>query len=208
MLEPLGFEVKEATNGQEAIDIWEEWEPHLIWMDMRMPVIDGHEATKRIKGTTQGQATVIVALTASGLEEERTMILSEGCDDYLRKPFYEEDLYNALSEHLGVRFLYDDSRVEPDVGDDGRKDANGEGATQIPSEAELISRMSAVTPSLLVNLEQATALGDVWRIEEAISAIDESDSLLATELANMAHEFEHEQILGLIHKADGEGYGE
>ena len=90
LLAPLGFEVREAANGQEAIEMWQVWEPHLIWMDMRMPVMDGHEATKRIKETTKGQATVIVALTASGLEEERNLILSEGCDDYLRKPFYEE----------------------------------------------------------------------------------------------------------------------
>ena len=106
MLAPLGFEVREAANGQEAIEIWDFWEPHLIWMDMRMPVMDGYEATRRIKATTKGQATVIIALTASALEEDRVVMLSEGCDGYMRKPFREADLFDALDHHLGVRFVY------------------------------------------------------------------------------------------------------
>ena len=78
LLSPLGFEVKEASNGQEAIAIWDEWEPHLIWMDMRMPVMDGYEATKYIKSTTKGNATAVIALTASVLEEEKAIALSAG----------------------------------------------------------------------------------------------------------------------------------
>ncbi len=92
-LEPYNFEVREAINGLEAVEIWEEWEPHLIWMDMRMPVMDGYEATRTIKGTTRGHATVIIALTASALEEDRVVILSEGCDAYIRKPFRQEEIY-------------------------------------------------------------------------------------------------------------------
>jgi signal transduction histidine kinase/CheY-like chemotaxis protein len=69
LLNPLGFALQEASNGKEAIAIWETWEPHLIWMDMRMPIIDGYTATKQIKATTKGQATAIIALTASVLIE-------------------------------------------------------------------------------------------------------------------------------------------
>jgi two-component system sensor histidine kinase/response regulator len=111
LLEPLGFEVREAVNGQEAVEIWEQWEPHLIWMDMRMPVVDGHQATKRIKSTTKGQATVIIALTASAFEEDRQVILAEGCDDFVRKPFREADIFDKLTKHLGVCFVYEE--VEP-----------------------------------------------------------------------------------------------
>ena len=106
LLQPLGFEVREAADGQEAVEQWRVWQPHLIWMDMRMPVMDGMEATRQIKQAPGGQETIIVALTASGLEEDRTMILEEGCDDYVRKPFYEEELYDTIAKHLGVRYVY------------------------------------------------------------------------------------------------------
>ena len=92
LLEPIGFEVKEAINGSEAIKIWQHWQPHLIWMDMRMPVMNGYEATERIKSHFKGQATYIIALTASTFEEERAIVLSAGCDDFVRKPFREEVL--------------------------------------------------------------------------------------------------------------------
>ena len=78
LLHSFGFELKEASNGVEAIEVWENWHPHLIWMDMRMPVMNGYEATQQIKATTKGQATAIIALTASSLEEERAVILSSG----------------------------------------------------------------------------------------------------------------------------------
>ena len=85
----MWVQTREAENGVEAIAIWEEWQPHLIWMDMRMPVMDGYEATRQIKSHLKGQATVIIALTASALEEEKTIILSSGCDDFVRKPFQQ-----------------------------------------------------------------------------------------------------------------------
>jgi signal transduction histidine kinase/CheY-like chemotaxis protein len=115
LLTPFEFMLKEASNGQEAIEIWEEWQPNLIFMDMRMPILDGYEATKIIKGTTKGNATAIVAVTASVLEEEKAVILSAGCDDFVRKPFRQETIFSMLTKHLGVRFIYaeiDDENLE------------------------------------------------------------------------------------------------
>ena len=112
MLEPIGFQVKEADNGQEAIDIWDQWEPHLIWMDMRMPVMDGYDATQYIKGTIKGNATAVIALTASVLEEEKAIVLSAGCDDFIRKPFRENIIYETMAKHLGVKYIYEDSQTE------------------------------------------------------------------------------------------------
>ena len=120
LLAPLGFEIKEASNGQEAIALWDEWEPHLIWMDMRMPVMDGYEATRYIKSTTKGNATAVIALTASVLEEEKAIVLSAGCDDFVCKPFKEHTIFAILTKHLGVKYIYEQSfpkdnsvRVEP-----------------------------------------------------------------------------------------------
>jgi PAS domain S-box-containing protein len=107
MLSSFGFVVREAENGVQAIEVWSSWEPHLIWMDMRMPVMDGYEATKRIKAHLKGQATVIIALTASAFDEERSVILSAGCDDFVAKPFREQVILEKIAKYLGVRYIYD-----------------------------------------------------------------------------------------------------
>jgi PAS domain S-box-containing protein len=109
LLTSVGFEVREAENGQEGLALWESWEPHLILMDMRMPVMDGYEATRQIKSHLKGQACVIIALTASAFEENRSLILSAGCDDFIRKPLQEDILFEKIAHHLGVRYLYEDS---------------------------------------------------------------------------------------------------
>ncbi|MDX9971589.1 MAG: ATP-binding protein, partial [FCB group bacterium] len=106
LLEPLGFDLREATNGQEALEIFEQWHPDLIWMDVRMPVMDGSEATRRIKLTEAGARTKIIALTAHALEEERREILASGCDDFVRKPYRDSEIFDALANHLGIRFQY------------------------------------------------------------------------------------------------------
>lgn len=106
LLESVGFQVRAAVNGQEAVTIWDSWEPHLIWMDMQMPVMNGFEATKEIKSHLKGQATVIIALTASAFEEQRQVILASGCDDFVRKPFRAEEIFTKMENYLGVRYLY------------------------------------------------------------------------------------------------------
>ena len=112
LLSSLGFEVKEATNGQEALTIWETWHPHLIWMDMQMPVMNGYDATRKIKASAAGQSTIIIALTASAFEEQRQAMLSAGCDDFVRKPFRRDNLLQKLAQHLQVEYLYEE---EPDA---------------------------------------------------------------------------------------------
>ncbi|MEG4168963.1 MULTISPECIES: response regulator [unclassified Microcoleus] len=108
MLQPIGFEVREAENGYQALELWESWQPHLIWLDTRMPVMDGFEAVQRIRykeKQTQWQ-TVIIALTASTFEERKDEILAAGCDDFVRKPFQEQILFDKMACYLGVRYLY------------------------------------------------------------------------------------------------------
>ena len=76
-------------------------------MDMQMPVIDGHEATRRIRAAGDS-GTVIVAISASAFEEDRERALADGCDDFVRKPFRAEELFEMLAKHLGVRFIYEE----------------------------------------------------------------------------------------------------
>ncbi|MEG4324304.1 response regulator [Microcoleus sp. herbarium5] len=108
MLQPIGFEVREAENGYQAVELWDSWQPHLIWLDTRMPVMDGFEAVRQIRAKekqTQWR-TVIIALTASTFEEKKDEIIAAGCDDFVRKPFQEQILFDKMTCYLGVRYLY------------------------------------------------------------------------------------------------------
>src|SRR5690606_24576262 len=108
-LSRVGFEVREAADGREALHLWETWQPHLVWMDMRMPGMSGIEATQQIKNSPRGADTVVIALTASAFEADEATARAAGCDDFLRKPLQLHQVFNKLAERLGVAFLYDDA---------------------------------------------------------------------------------------------------
>jgi CheY-like chemotaxis protein len=194
LLQPLGFEVREAVNGQEAIEIWEQWEPHLIWMDMRMPVMDGYEATKRIKATTKGQATVIVALTASAFEDDRKVILSEGCDDFVRKPFREAEIFDKLAKHLGVRFVYEGAAEE----EEEEKVAKDE-----LTAAALTAALATLPADRLAELHQAAVQADVDLARDVVGRIREQNGPLADALADLVRKFRFDIIVTLTQETGG-----
>jgi CheY-like chemotaxis protein len=159
-------------------------------MDMRMPVMDGHEATKRIKATTKGQATVIIALTASAFEEERAVILSEGCDDFLRKPFREEEIYDKLAKHLGVRFIYESAEEEKVI----------EGGL---STASLTAALAVLPVDWVAELYQAAAQADVALVLDLVERIREKNEALADALAGLVAEFRFDIIVTLTQDVGG-----
>lgn len=181
-----GFELQEAENGQQALEIWQEFEPHLIWLDMRMPVLDGYEVAKRIKATRQGQATVIVALTASAFEEEQTTVLAVGCDDFLRKPFVESDIFRLMNQHIGVQYIYDtnETRLEAD------QDCN---VILTPED------FASLSPDLRSRLAEAIDFADIQVIEAVIQEIRLHQTDLAPALQRLVDNFEYDKILALIH---------
>jgi CheY-like chemotaxis protein len=187
---PRGFDVRSATNGREAIEIWREWKPHLIWMDIRMPVMDGHEAIQHIHATPQRQDTIVVALTASAFEEERTIALSEGYDDFIRKPFRETEIFDRLTRHLGVRFFYQDSER-----------AEVERAIS-PSEVLTPAALAALPADWVADLERAALLGDLGSILDLIEQIRRSDAVLeanvAAALVELAQNFKYDEILAWL----------
>jgi PAS domain S-box-containing protein len=192
LLESLGFEIQEAANGQEAIELWERWQPHLIWMDMRMPVMDGHEATQRIKATPTGQDTVIIALTATAFEEDREQILLEGCDDFVRKPFRKDDIYEMLAQHLGVRLLYQEEPVPP-------PSAEPEEPAYVPSA----EAMAALPTSWLADLQRATTKADLNLILSLVDQVRHNNPALADGLAELARTYRYRDILALIEERGG-----
>jgi signal transduction histidine kinase/FixJ family two-component response regulator len=185
LLQPLGLDVRGVRNGAECVALWETWEPHLIWMDMRMPVMDGYEATRRIKGTAKGHATVVIALTASAFESDRTLILSEGCDDFVRKPFVEEEIFEKLEKHLGLKFL-----TEEEEAASGKRPPLAE-----PLTAELLAPLSE---EWRAGFRKATVEADYTRLQRMIEEIRGEHPAAADTLAALVNGFEYEKILAVI----------
>jgi predicted ATPase/signal transduction histidine kinase/CheY-like chemotaxis protein len=191
LLNPFGFELREASNGIEAVKIWDDWEPHLIWMDMRMPVMDGYEATKQIKSTTKGQATAVIALTASTLEEERAVVRSVGCDDFMRKPFREAELFEMMNKHIGVRYVYEGStQRDSSITEDGKHNV-------------LTAVAIATLPeSWVTSLKQAILSVNVKLIYTLIEQLRPENAALANALKACVDKFEYEKILNLISESE------
>lgn len=149
LLSSVGFEVCEAENGQQGISLWENWHPDLILMDMRMPVLNGYEATKQIKAKLKGQTTTIIALTA-GVFDDKKAILSSGCDDWVQKPFRIEELFDKIAQHLKLRYIYNQEKAP---------------------EQNIINSDHILNPEALKTLESSlAAMPNQWRTELQIAA--------------------------------------
>jgi signal transduction histidine kinase/CheY-like chemotaxis protein len=193
LLSPLGFELWEASNGVEAIGIWEKYCPHLIFMDIRMPMMDGYEATKQIRLRERNrkdaqakiptdQVTAIVAVTAHSLEKERTTAFRAGCDDFIHKPFREADIFDALHKHIGVRFVYAESTAA---------------STETKVEILTPEAIAALPPDLVANFRQAIYNLDVELMQTLIAQISELNQPLARAIASLVKDFKYRQLLDL-----------
>ncbi len=191
LLSPFGFELTEASNGLEAIKIWEESSPHLIFMDMRMPVMDGYEAAQQIKNTINGQATVIIAVTASSFEEEKAVVLSCGCDDFVRKPFREKNILNILQKYLSLELIFEE--VNP-------IDVNTDWEVNVLTK----SALAALPFELIVNLQQAITHLDLEQMQSVVRKIGVLEQSLAKAIEVSLKNFQYEKLLDLIYTLTNE----
>lgn len=184
LLDQVGFETRSAINGEDAIVQWQTWKPHLIWMDMRMPGMDGYEATRRIRAI-EGSAvhTVIVALTASAFDEQKATILAAGCDDMVSKPFKSYVIFDKLAEHLGVQYLYEPESSSPLL-KERIEDLNPASLKIMPD-------------SWIAELYQAAVIADSDRIFQLIEQIPPNHSEIAQQLTVLVQQFDFDQILAL-----------
>ncbi len=174
LMESVGFEVRIAPNGAVAIEEWRDWKPHLIWMDLQMPVMDGYKATATIRaeekmrldnGRTLGDDNhrcFILALTASAFEETRTATLEAGFDDFIRKPFEASLLFEKLRQYLGVEYLYEEANAI----------YQQTGPLNPPGLESFQQQLEAMPPDWIYHLNEAAMLGDENEIKAIITNID------------------------------------
>jgi len=199
LLKPLGFQIREAENGREAIAIWEEWHPDLIFMDIQMPVLDGYEATRKIRSHPDGRQVPILALTASAFEEHRQEILKAGCNDFLRKPFRREELLEKLRQYLGVQYVCaatSDSSASWNPGVDGEGGAGAE---------LLFKQIQNMSESWLTQVYLAAAQGSDILLLELVEQIPPERKDLADALTEWVANFQFDKVLELVERIDDVG---
>ena len=187
MLQTVGFATREAVNGLEAVSLFEQWNPHLILMDVRMPVMDGYEATRRIKATERGSRTPIIAVSASVFDDNREQIRQTGADDFLGKPYTQDDLFEKLASWLHLDYDYGD-----------REPAGGSGRLEPEAIALTGKRLAKVPQEILAEMEQAAAGGYQDRVLTLIDRVAALDEQLAGELRALVAGFRYEELSDLL----------
>ncbi len=173
LLSNAGFHARGVENGLQAVECYKKWHPHFIWMDIRMPVMDGYEATRHIRALPGGDNVKIVALTASVFQERLGNILQAGCDDILNKPFDEDHLFQIMGNLLNLQYRY--------VENGGS--LNGAALNLAP-----------LSEDICLAIQQAAEALDLDTFTEIIKRIEASHPTIAAELERWVNEFRFEQI--------------
>jgi PAS domain S-box-containing protein len=205
LLSSLGFEIQEAEDGQAAIALWQEWQPHLIFMDMYMPVVDGYEATQKIRELEKDNThtavfsrspTKIIALTASVFVEKRQESLSAGCDDFVNKPFRLEELLEVLSKHLDLQFPEDTTTP--------RSSRNPQGVapsliTPEPNYKLNAAALAIMPVEWIAQLRFTAAQGSDVSSLKLIAQIPPEYTSLIKALNNLVEQYQFDQLVALTH---------
>jgi CheY-like chemotaxis protein len=182
-LAPVGFEVRLATNGVEAVQGFDSWRPHLILMDFRMPVMDGHEAIRQIRSMPGGEDTKIIAVTASAMDDNRQDLMDIGADDFIGKPFREAELFQKIHVHLGLEYQYAEDPTDADQ----------------QEAAELKPNSLAGWPREVIDsMREALITADLDQLLATIQEIETRDPRIAHGLRHLAESFQYEKLLDLI----------
>jgi PAS domain S-box-containing protein len=183
LLTLVGFDVRAVTNGAEALESFRAWSPHLVLMDLNMPIMDGYAAMRAIRALPGGAAVTIVAVTASAFDDARQAIFDAGADGWLRKPCREGELLAEIRRHLGVTYRY----AEP--------------AASVTSSLRgplATAPITALPPDLLEGLRTAVLIADHDRLGELIRSLPPAHAALAEALARLAQGFAYDELAALL----------
>ena len=191
LLEEVGFQVQQAVNGREAISIWQQWQPHLIFMDMQMPVMNGYKATKNIRkiaSVSNLANPIIIALTASAFEESRSEVLAIGCNDFMHKPFPEAALFETIAQHLKIDYIYQEVRLKSQSKNFGEN-------YEAPDLETIHQQLLQIEITILEQLYQASLCLDREQTTRVINQIASQDRVIGDWLNHLLDGFKFENII-------------
>jgi CheY-like chemotaxis protein len=195
LLRTVGFSVQEAENGEQAIERWREWQPHLVLLDTRMPVLDGLETTRRIRASEGGQETVIFALTASVLGENRKAARESGVDDFLSKPCSESDLFSKIHRYFGEwRTTPAEDAVAPEKAYADWLDSRENELASLPD----IDLCRNLPSELIEELQQAVGKGAKDVLDGLIVQVAGLDQSAARSLRQLADSYDYDELMRVL----------
>jgi len=193
MLVRVGYQVRPAANGREAVKRFAAWRPQSVLMDIRMPVMDGIEATKRIRtfederklqtAVRAESKAIIIAVSASALENQRREILQPGlADAFIAKPFKEAEILETLRQYLNVAYVYAD--IDPET----KKEE-----LELPRE-DVAKAVAELPPPLLFGLKEATINLEVDRLKELVMRVEKLDPGLAGYIQKLVERYDFDAL--------------
>ena len=184
---PVGFEIREAVDGEQALAAAAAWKPQVVLMDLRMPVIDGLEATRRLRADAGQAAVKVIMITASAFAEDRRLSLAAGAHDFIAKPFRESELFEKIRLLTGIEYVYVTVGV-----------AAGQNAEPDPPGPKVI-----LPADLAAAVRQAVQNGDLEAIEQAVVRVRELNPVAGEHFRQLADGFEYDRLLQWLGIVDG-----
>lgn len=186
LLQPLGFDLSEATSGREALEMTGVLHPDLIIMDLLMPDVSGIDATHIIRRTPEIQDIPIIAVSASVFDQDQQQSLLVGCNAFLPKPVMADQLYSLLERILNIEWEY--PSVSPALE---------------PKHAEIAppTELHLPSPQDLRELVRIAREGDIAGLMEKMEEIERADGRMADfaeQLRVLTARFETEKILSML----------
>jgi len=179
MLEPLGFIVHEAAGGSEAIEKYHAQSQRTILMDLVMPGMDGAETTRILRSESQPGSLTIIGISAGIFENEKNRFTDAGIDAFIAKPFREQELYDLLARHAGVKFETEEI----------------ERAISEGSDKPTLDKMPA---EWLKEFSLALSRGNITRIRHLGEEAQEIDPVLSAYLLNRADLYDLDGLKKLV----------
>lgn len=184
LLSPVGFEVRSACNGQEGVELFLQWAPQVVLMDLRMPVLDGYEAVRLIR-QAPGPQPKIIAFSASAFTEDRQKALSAGFDAFIAKPVDENSLLDLIQTMTGVQYRYEG-------------DGDAAPAGQSSARAVSLESIDGLPVEWVRQFRQAILRAEYQQMLDLLDAIAVETPGLCRQLRSQVERFDYEGMLALL----------
>ncbi len=186
MLDPIGFSVQEASDGEEAMSLIETWNPDLVLLDLIMPGLDGRDVIRMVKADPRHAGLKIIVITASVLDIAKEEILELGADAFIRKPFREKTVLNEIKDTFGLEYIFDE------------KEYNKEPAPVFITGPEMTEMLRQIPSEIREYLKNALITGDIEEIQMAVKEIYTIDEVLAKQINLMIDDFEFSSMIEIL----------